>query len=162
MQLFSADAIVFSKKIQNLFWAEKYEKTALKSCSDPFISQSSQDHSPQPKINFSYYEISGPDICSLICVRGPSFTTEKSSQQLRLFWNARKIVPVFTNFFLLFSSPLLIVFSKHIKVGAIAFFWRNFFIYNRNWKMIFLHALAIRKISINPPWHDLKICYFQL
>ena len=34
---------------------------------DPFISQSSPDHSPQPRINFSYYEISGPDICSLIC-----------------------------------------------------------------------------------------------
>jgi hypothetical protein len=34
---------------------------------DPFISQSSPDHSPQPIINFSYYEISGPDICSLIC-----------------------------------------------------------------------------------------------
>ena len=34
---------------------------------DPFISQSSPDHSPQPRIDFSYYEISGPDICSLIC-----------------------------------------------------------------------------------------------
>ena len=27
----------------------------------------SPDHSPQPKIDFSCYEISGPDICSLIC-----------------------------------------------------------------------------------------------
>ena len=34
---------------------------------DPFISQSSPGHSPQPRIDFSYYEISGPDICSLIC-----------------------------------------------------------------------------------------------
>ena len=34
---------------------------------DPFISQSSPDQSPQPRIDFSYYEISGPDICSLIC-----------------------------------------------------------------------------------------------
>ena len=34
---------------------------------DPFISQYSPDHSPQPRIHFSYYEISGPDICSLIC-----------------------------------------------------------------------------------------------
>ena len=34
---------------------------------DPFISHSSPDHSPQPRIDFSYYEISGPDICSLIC-----------------------------------------------------------------------------------------------
>ena len=24
-------------------------------------------HSPQPKIDFPYHEISGPDICSLIC-----------------------------------------------------------------------------------------------
>ena len=34
---------------------------------DPFISQSSPDHSSQPRTDFSYYEISGPDICSLIC-----------------------------------------------------------------------------------------------
>ena len=34
---------------------------------DPFISQSSPDHSPQPRIDFSYHEISGPDICSHIC-----------------------------------------------------------------------------------------------
>ena len=25
------------------------------------------DHSPKPRIDISYYEISGPDICSLIC-----------------------------------------------------------------------------------------------
>ena len=34
---------------------------------DPFISHSSPDHSPQTIIDFSYYQISGPDICSLIC-----------------------------------------------------------------------------------------------
>ena len=34
---------------------------------DPFISQSSPDNSPQPRIEFSYCEILGPDICSLIC-----------------------------------------------------------------------------------------------
>ena len=34
----------------------------------PFISQSSPDHCPQPRIDFSYYEMSGPDICSFICV----------------------------------------------------------------------------------------------
>ena len=38
---------------------------------NPFIPQSSPDHSPQPRIDFSYYEISGPDICSLICGSGP-------------------------------------------------------------------------------------------
>ena len=34
---------------------------------DPFISQASPDHSPQPRIDFSYYEILRPDICFLIC-----------------------------------------------------------------------------------------------
>ena len=34
---------------------------------DPYISKSSPEHSPKPRIDFSYYEISGPDICSLIC-----------------------------------------------------------------------------------------------
>ena len=34
---------------------------------NPFFSQSSPDHSPQPRMDFSYYEISEPDICSLIC-----------------------------------------------------------------------------------------------
>ena len=38
---------------------------------DPFISQSSPDHSPQPRIDFLYHEISGPDICSLICGTRP-------------------------------------------------------------------------------------------
>ena len=33
----------------------------------PFFLHSSPAHSPQPGIDFSYYEISGPDICSLIC-----------------------------------------------------------------------------------------------
>jgi hypothetical protein len=33
----------------------------------PFFSQSSPDHSTLPRIDFSYYEILGPDICSLIC-----------------------------------------------------------------------------------------------
>ena len=35
---------------------------------DHFISQYSPDHSPQPRIDFSYFEISGTDICSLICI----------------------------------------------------------------------------------------------
>ena len=34
---------------------------------DHFFPLTSQGHSPQPKIDFSYHEISGPDICSLIC-----------------------------------------------------------------------------------------------
>ena len=34
---------------------------------DPFISQSSPDHSPQPRINFSYYKYVPRHICFLIC-----------------------------------------------------------------------------------------------
>ena len=34
---------------------------------DPFITQTSQGHSPQSKIDFPYHKILGPDICSLIC-----------------------------------------------------------------------------------------------
>ena len=33
----------------------------------PFFPQTSPSHSPQPQIDFPYHEISGPDICSLIC-----------------------------------------------------------------------------------------------
>ena len=35
---------------------------------DPFITQTSQGHSPQSKIDFPYHKILGPDICSLICI----------------------------------------------------------------------------------------------
>ena len=57
-QLFSLDAIV-SKK-----WKKRPQKLLIIS-PDPYISQSSPDHSPQPRIDFPFYEISGPDICSL-------------------------------------------------------------------------------------------------
>ena len=71
MQLFSADAMVFSKKFKKIFLTPKKWKNGPQKLliigPDPFISQSSPDHSPQPRIDFSYYEISGPDICSLIC-----------------------------------------------------------------------------------------------
>ena len=37
---------------------------------NPFISQSSPvQPRPQPRIDFSYYEISGPDICSYLCLQ---------------------------------------------------------------------------------------------
>ena len=65
MQLFSAEAIVFSKKI--LFYFFDPEKMLIIIGPDPFISQYSPDHSPQPRIDSSQFEISGPDICSLIC-----------------------------------------------------------------------------------------------
>ena len=46
---------------------------------DPFFPRSSPDHSPQPRIDFPYYEISGPDICSLICdAPFPSGSTSRS------------------------------------------------------------------------------------
>ena len=48
MQLFSADAVVFSKK---KILIPKVDHNGL----DLFISQSSQDHSPQPRIDFSYF-----------------------------------------------------------------------------------------------------------
>ena len=43
----------------------------------PFYSTvySSPDHSPQPRIDFPYYEISEPDICSLICEHNHTSST---------------------------------------------------------------------------------------
>ena len=72
MQLFSSDPKIFSK----IFWINFLSIKTLKNGPqklliiglNPFISQSSPEHSPQPRIDFSYYEISGPDICFLICV----------------------------------------------------------------------------------------------
>ena len=71
MQLFSADAMVFSKKFWNFFLTPKKWKNGPQKLliigPDPFITQTSPGHSPQPKIDFPYHEVSGPDICSLIC-----------------------------------------------------------------------------------------------
>ena len=60
---------VFKKNFKQIFDPEKVKKRVSKVAHNrpnPFFSQSSPDHSPQPRINFSYYEISGPD-CSFIC-----------------------------------------------------------------------------------------------
>ena len=77
MQLFSANAIVFSKIFFEFFLSPKTWKNSpqklLIIVPDPFISQSSPDHSPKSRIDFSYYEISGPDICSLSCGSQSSF-----------------------------------------------------------------------------------------
>ena len=70
IQLFSVDDVGFSKK-KNFLTPKKWKNGPQKLLiigPDPFISQSSPDHNPQPRIDFSYYEISGQDICSLICV----------------------------------------------------------------------------------------------
>ena len=50
MQLFSADAIVFSKKIEHFFDLKKVKKQASKVAHNrpkPFFSQSSPAHSPE-------------------------------------------------------------------------------------------------------------------
>ena len=101
MQLFSADAMVFSKKNYKNFDPEKVKKRASKVAHNrprPFyftVQPRPTAHSPQPRIDFSYYEISGPDICSLICVLAPRhiqnmsqfsfFTTFGHSLNLCLF-----------------------------------------------------------------------------
>ena len=57
MQLFSADATMFSKKI--FFAHKKLKKPPSKVAHNrpkPFISQPSPTHSQQPKINFSYHK----------------------------------------------------------------------------------------------------------
>ena len=68
MHHFSADAIVFSKKILKKFDPEKVKKRASKVAHNwPRSFYFTVQPRPQPGIDFSYYEISGPDICSLIC-----------------------------------------------------------------------------------------------
>jgi hypothetical protein len=68
----------FQKYFQIIFFSIKTLKNRPKKLliigPNPYISQSSPDHSPQPRIDFSYYEISGPDICSLICGPGIPYT----------------------------------------------------------------------------------------
>ena len=59
MQLFSADATMFSKKLPSKV-AHNWPK--------PFIPQPSPTHNQQPKIDFSYRKNVPPSICSLICV----------------------------------------------------------------------------------------------
>ena len=69
MQLFSADPKIFSK-FRLIFVHKNFKNRPQKLLiigPNPFTSQSSSDYSPQPRIGFSYHEISGPDICSLIC-----------------------------------------------------------------------------------------------
>ena len=61
---------------------KKHPKKFLRIGLDPFFPRSSPGISPQPKIDFPYYKISGPDICSLIwaislCFIVHCFTYEK-------------------------------------------------------------------------------------
>ena len=57
MQLFSADASV-------VFFSLNFDPKNMKKLPSKVAHN---QPSPQPRIDFSYYEISGPDICSLIC-----------------------------------------------------------------------------------------------
>ena len=63
--------MVFSKKILKSFLTPKKLKNGPQKLliigPDSFFQLSSPDHSPQPKIDFPYHEILGPDICFLIC-----------------------------------------------------------------------------------------------
>ena len=66
------------KKIQKKFFLpmknwKNHPKKLLRIGPDHFFPLTSQGHSPQPKIDFPYHEISGPDICSLICVLAPLY-----------------------------------------------------------------------------------------
>jgi hypothetical protein len=76
MQLISADAIVFSKKYKPPKTFKNHPQKLLIIGPDPFMYFKDQPR-PQPRIDFSYYEISGPDICSLICAAGPVGSTKK-------------------------------------------------------------------------------------
>ena len=70
MQLFSAGVQcercgVFKRKLNFFLTPNKWKNWPQKLLiivPDPFISHSSPDHSPQSRIEFSYYEISGPNI----------------------------------------------------------------------------------------------------
>ena len=70
MQLFGADDIVFSKDLKKNFDPEKVKKRASKVANNrpnPFYFSVQPRPEPTAKNDFSYYEISGPDICSFIC-----------------------------------------------------------------------------------------------
>ena len=106
MQLFSADAMVFSKKILNIFLTPKKWKNGPQKLliigQNPYISQSSPDHSPQHRIDFSYYEISGPEICSLICglkVSRVFYTLPHHAGTILHQGMWRFVVPKFSTFF---------------------------------------------------------------
>ena len=61
---------VFKKKLKKFLIPKKWKNRPQKLLiigPDPLISQSSPDQQPTARIDFSYYEISGPGICFLIC-----------------------------------------------------------------------------------------------
>jgi hypothetical protein len=70
MQLFSADATMFSNFFFVFFAHKKLKKPPSKVAHNrpkPFIPQPSPTHRQQPKINFSYNKNVPPSVCSLVC-----------------------------------------------------------------------------------------------
>ena len=71
MQLVSAGATIFSKKKKIYFLPMTTKKKPSKSAHNrpqTFFSQVQLSCPNQPRIEFSYYKISGKSICSLICI----------------------------------------------------------------------------------------------
>ena len=74
MQLSSANAIVFSNNNKKNFDPKKVKKWVSKLAHKrpkPFCL--TVQPRPQPKVYSQYDEISGPDICSLICGYNPDW-----------------------------------------------------------------------------------------
>ena len=77
------------KKIKKNFFLpmknwKNHPKKLLRIGPDHFFPLTSQGHSPQPKIDFPYHEISGPDICCLICDGGKANENAKQALQSNL------------------------------------------------------------------------------
>ena len=70
MQLFSADATMFSNVFIFFFDHKKLKKPPSKVAHNrpkPFFPQPSPTHSQQPKIDFLYHKNVPPSVCSLVC-----------------------------------------------------------------------------------------------
>ena len=95
MQLFNADPKILSKNFKLFSVHKNFKKRSSKVAHNwpkPFFPQSSPAHSPQPKIDFLFYEISGPDICSLIC---GYFLTGFCNQKLIIFTRQHEKIILF-------------------------------------------------------------------
>ena len=64
---------------------KNHPKKLLRFVPDPFFPLTSPGHSPRPKIDFPYHEISGPDICSLICGFDLIYNLEAVVALLKIF-----------------------------------------------------------------------------
>ena len=88
---------------------KKHPKTLLRIGPDPFFPRSSPGISPQPKIDFPYYEISGPDICSLICGKIYAFgRILKPKLIVKFFLKLLSVYCIFS-FNLIFANPFSMI-----------------------------------------------------